>query len=124
MNTKKCQVKIYIYNSIMSDKKRKSNGEEDMNPSKRSKNSPEKSAAKPLLSGKEHEDLKRFLRERKKFLVRQPHFELTAVGHAASTSTTADNGSQSSSGAILASDVQLLLLYLMMGDKIQDAEIG
>ena len=110
----------------MSEKKRKSHSEEDTSASKRSKTSPENAAAKPkpLLSGKEHEDLRRFLRERKKFLVRQPHFELTAVGHAASTSTTADNGSQSSSGAILASDVQLLLLYLMMGDKIQDAEIG
>ena len=107
----------------MSDKKRKSQVKEDTNAPKRSKQSPEKSATKkPLLSGKEHEDLKRFLRERKKFLVRQPHFQLTAVGRrACAASTTAE---KSSSEAILASDVKLLLLYLMMGDKMQDAEIG
>ena len=109
----------------MSEKKRKSQGEEDTSASKRSKTSPENTAAaakpKPLLSGKEHEDLRRFLRERKKFLVRQPHFELTAIGRAASTD---GQFSSSSSEAIMASDVKLLLLYLMMGDKMQDAEIG
>ena len=58
----------------MSDKKRKSNGKEEVTDNaKRSKKSPENgnavtSTSKPLLSGKEHEDLKRFLRERKKFL--------------------------------------------------------
>ena len=70
----------------MSHKKRKSLSEEGIDSPKRNKISPENSAEKkPLLSGKEHEDLKRFLRERKKFLVRQPHFELNAVGRAAST---------------------------------------
>ena len=107
----------------MSEKKRKSQGEEDTSASKRSKTSPENTAAKPkpLLSGKEHEDLRRFLRERKKFLVRQPHFELTAIGRAALTDRRC---SSSSSEAIMASDVKLLLLYLMMGDKMQEAEIG
>ena len=53
--------------------------------------------------------------------MRQPHFELTAVGQAAAKG---DWGGSSSSEAIMASDVQRLLLYLMMGDKMQDAEIG
>ena len=48
----------------MSDKKRKSHNEKEENVSKRSKKTPDKSDAKLLLSGKEHEDLKRFLRER------------------------------------------------------------
>ena len=70
----------------MSEKKRKSLNEDVKDSPKRSKTSLEDSdKKKPLLSGKEHEDLKRFLRERKKFLVRQPHFELNAVGRAAST---------------------------------------
>ena len=48
----------------MSDKKRKSLSEEGIDSPKRSKISPENSAEKkPLLSGKEHEDLKRFLRD-------------------------------------------------------------
>ena len=70
----------------MSDKKRKSNGKEEVTENaKRSKKSPENgnavtSTSKPLLSGKEHEDLKRFLRERKKFLTQRPNLELTAVG--------------------------------------------
>ena len=108
----------------MSDKKRKSNGEEEVaDNAKRSKKSPENGNAasatsKPKLSGKEHEDLKRFLRERKKFLTQRPNLELTAVGRAASIE------SPSSSVAIMASDVRLLLLYLMMGDKMQDKEIG
>ena len=52
----------------MSDKKRKSNGKEEAaDNAKRSKKSPENGNAasatsKPLLSGKEHEDLKRYLR--------------------------------------------------------------
>ena len=57
----------------------------------------------------------------KKFLVRQPHFELTTVGLAASMS---DGSQPTPAGAILASDVQLLLMYLMMGDKMQAADIG
>ena len=106
----------------MSEKKRKSLSEDGVDSPKRSKTSPENSTEKkPLLSGKEHENLKRFLRERKKFLMRQPHFELTAVGQAAAKG---DWGGSSSSEAIMASDVQRLLLYLMMGDKMQDAEIG
>ena len=108
----------------MSDKKRKSNGEEDVvDNAKRSKKSPENGNAatsKPLLSGKEHEDLKRYLRERKKFLTQRPNLELTAVGRAASI----ERLGSASSVAIMASDVRLLLLYLMMGDKMQDHGIG
>ena len=110
----------------MSDKKRKSNGKEEVTENaKRSKKSPENgnavtSTSKPLLSGKEHEDLKRFLRERKKFLTQRPNLELTAVGRAASI----ERLGSTSSVAVMASDVRLLLLYLMMGDKMQDPEIG
>ena len=113
----------------MSDKKRKSTGKEEVvDNAKRSKKSPENgnavatasASSKPLLSGKEHEDLKRFLRERKKFLTQRPNLELTAVGRAASI----ERLGSTSSVAIMASDVRLLLLYLMMGDKMQDHGIG
>ena len=109
----------------MSDKKRKPNGKEEVaGNAKRSKKSPENGNAadtsKPLLSGKEHEDLKRYLRERKKFLTQRPNLELTAVGRAASI----ERLGSTSSVAIMASDVRLLLLYLMMGDKMQDHGIG
>ncbi len=73
----------------------------------------------PLLAGAAHDDLKKRLRARKKLLKQLPRLTLTPRGAAAETGVAAE-----SRLPLTAADVQLLVLYAMMGDKMQEKEIG
>ncbi len=68
---------------------------------------------KPLLSGADYETLKAELRARKKALSSLPRFELKSRGHDASMDV-----SRSQRTPLLPSELQALLAYTMVGDRV------
>jgi hypothetical protein len=73
---------------------------------------------KPLLEGEEYRKLNEFLVARRKMLKARPNLKLSLTGSAASLSTASEVRVP-----LLASEIQQLLLYLMMGDKMQDQSV-
>ncbi len=74
---------------------------------------PPRLTSKPLLSGESYEELRAKLRERKKLLKSLPDFGLKTGGENASVEIPANLRTP-----LFAADVQRLLMYLMVGDKM------